>query len=79
MELTDRKIDKTALLHDEVTGTNKKRTRPLQGSSLKNPAIYSKTALAVYKRRRFHVERMTGFDTGDRGIPCAAKFHIFYS
>lgn len=40
-----------------------KRARLTQDEPLKNPAIYSKTALAVYKRRRFHMELMTGFDT----------------
>ena len=38
---------------------------PLARQTLKNPEIYSKTTLAVYKRRRFHMELMTGFDTYD--------------
>ena len=68
-EKTDRKTDKTAFLSNEVIGDKRKRARPSQGRPLKNPAIYSKTALAVYKRRRFHMELMTGFEPVTSSLP----------
>ena len=38
-------------------------------AALKNLTIYSKTALAVYKRRRFQLELMTGFEPVTSSLP----------
>ena len=51
---------------------NEKRDRPSRNKPLKNPTIYSKTALAVYKRRRFHMELMTGFEPVTSSLPTRA-------
>ena len=65
-------------MSDEVIRGKRKRARPSRNEPLKNPARYSKTALVVYKRRRFHMELMTRIELVNLILTKDALYRLSY-